>query len=213
MQRPIRQENPPERCSHCLKQKPYCICKFVSPTKTKTHLLILQHPQEQDEELGTARLAHLSLPNSTLRIGLSWRNLQGALGREADPKRWAVLYLGSVKGDLSQIRSPLFFVDKQSKPLHASGAMKHALEGVVVLDGTWSQAKALWWRNAWLLKLHRMALKPEQTSLYGKRRKQPRKEALSTIEAVALCLSILEDNESIKQHLMSCFQEFLTVNS
>ena len=43
---------------------------------------------------------------------------------------------------------------------------------MVVLDGTWSQAKALWWRNAWMLKCQRVILGPAQPSRYGKLRKR-----------------------------------------
>src|SRR5271168_2186565 len=87
-------------CPKCHKEKVLCICDMIAPLKTKLHVLLLQHPQEPDKELGSARLAHLSLPNSTLEIGLSWANLKSALGREAQPSRWAVLYLGSgAKGD------------------------------------------------------------------------------------------------------------------
>ena len=33
------------------------------------------------------------------------------------------------------------------------------LEGAVLLDGSWNQAKTLWWRNPWVLKAKRIALK------------------------------------------------------
>ncbi len=55
-----------------------------------------------------------------------------------------------------------------------------ALEGIVVLDGTWSKAKTLWWRNPWLLKLKRVTLKPGQPSIYGRMRAEPRREFVST---------------------------------
>ena len=44
----------------------------------------------------------------------------------------------------------------------------------MLLDGTWSQAKALWWRNAWMLKCQRVILGPKRPSRYGKLRKEPR---------------------------------------
>ena len=59
----------------------------------------------------------------------------------------------------------------------------------MLLDGTWSQAKALWWRNAWMLKCQRVILGPAQPSRYGKLRKEPRGDGLSTIEAAAMLLS------------------------
>jgi DTW domain-containing protein YfiP len=66
------------------------------------------------------------------------------------------------------------------------------LRGIVLLDGTWSQAKTLWWRNPWLLKLHRIVLDPPRPARLGRLRREPRREALSTIEAAALALRHLE---------------------
>ena len=43
-------------CPHCGKPMPLCICDSVTPIENRIPLLILQHPQEQDRALGTARL-------------------------------------------------------------------------------------------------------------------------------------------------------------
>ena len=154
-------ETPVEVCPKCLKTPALCVCEFIAPADAKIHVLILQHPQEPDKDLGSARLAHLSLPNSTLKIGLSWPNLSKALGREAQAARWGVLYLGSgIKS--GEAKPGLRFVTKKGDALPDSenSALLKSLEGIVILDGTWSQAKALWWRNAWLLKLKRAVLVP-----------------------------------------------------
>ena len=58
-------------CPHCGKPLPLCICDSVTPIKSKVSLLILQHPQEQDRALGTARLTALHFKNAVLKIGLS----------------------------------------------------------------------------------------------------------------------------------------------
>src|ERR1700755_52360 len=85
-------------CPHCQKPIPLCICETVTPIDNRIELLILQHPQEQDRALGTARLTAMHFEGAVLKIGLSWPSLSKALGRPvADPSRWAVLYLGSVK--------------------------------------------------------------------------------------------------------------------
>src|ERR1700732_1528655 len=86
-------------CPRCGKPVSLCICDSVTPIDNRIELLILQHPQEQDRALGTARLTALHFKNAVLKIGLSWPSLSKALGRQgADPSRWAVLYLGSAKG-------------------------------------------------------------------------------------------------------------------
>src|ERR1700756_258869 len=83
---------------HAKKPLPLCICDSVTPLQSRLTLLILQHPQEQDRALGTARLTALHFANAVVKVGLSWASLAKALGRPvADPARWAVLYLGSAK--------------------------------------------------------------------------------------------------------------------
>ena len=85
-------------CPHCGKPLPLCICDSVTPIESKISLLILQHPQEQDRALGTARLTAMHFKDAVVKIGLSWPSLSKALGRKVDdPSRWAVLYLGSAK--------------------------------------------------------------------------------------------------------------------
>src|SRR5258708_10994471 len=85
-------------CPHCRKPTPFCVCEGVKPIESRLDLLILQHPQEQDRALGTARLTALHFERAVLKIGLSWPSLSKALGRPVpDPSRWAVLYLGSAK--------------------------------------------------------------------------------------------------------------------
>jgi DTW domain-containing protein YfiP len=81
---------------------------------------------------------------------------------------------------------------------------------VVLLDGTWSQAKALWWRNPWMLKCQRVILNPAAPSRYGRLRKEPRKDGLSTIEAAATILSVLEKRPDIAETLNASFERMLT---
>ena len=88
-------------------------------------------------------------------------------------------------------------------------AILSEIEGVVLLDGTWSQAKALWWRNAWMLKCQRVILGPKQPSRYGQLRKEPRRDGLSTIEAAALTLSALERRPEIAETLIASFERML----
>ena len=199
-----------ETCENCLKDKALCVCDSVRPQKTRLHVLILQHPQEPDKDLGSAKLAHLSLPNSTLKIGLSWPNLKKALGRETQASRWAVLYLGSgVKGEkpASGKGPALHFVSKSGQIVPSPKPQE--LEGIVVIDGTWSQAKALWWRNAWLLKLRRVILDSPYRSQYRELRKEPRKECLSTIESIAESLTALGEPKEADESLKLLFKSLL----
>jgi DTW domain-containing protein YfiP len=83
------------------------------------------------------------------------------------------------------------------------------IQGVVLLDGTWSQAKALWWRNPWMLKCRRVVLGPHAPSRYGNLRREPRSDGLSTIEAAAMLISRLEERPEIEAKLDASFELML----
>ena len=200
---------PEEICPFCLKPMRLSVCAEVTPIANRIGLLILQHPQEQDKLLGTARLTAVSLTNATFRVGLSWASLAKALGRPADPKRWAILHLGSARpADFPQGRE-IVVLDKKGNAVADQDRALADIEGVVVFDGTWSQAKTLWWRNAWVLKGKRIALNPHRPSLYGKLRREPRREGLSTIEAAGLLLARLETRPEIETTLSATFARMI----
>jgi DTW domain-containing protein YfiP len=196
-------------CPRCGKPPALCVCADIAPLDNRVSLLVLQHPQEQDRALGTARLAVSHLRDAALRIGLSWPSLAKALGRPAEPQRWAVLYLGSLKAAALAPDRDLVVVDRKGAALADQDAALAAIEGVIVLDGTWSQAKALWWRNPWMLKCRRVVLAPPRPSRYGKLRREPRRDGLSTIEAAAMLLSRLEERPEIETALTASFERLL----
>ena len=197
-------------CPSCHKPLPLCICDSIEPIESRISLLILQHPQEQDRALGTARLTALHFKNAVLRIGLSWPSLSKALGRPvADPSRWAVLYLGSAKVADLETSSDIVAINRKGEIEDNQRAILKDIEGIVLLDGTWSQAKALWWRNAWMLKCQRVILNPAQPSRYGKLRREPRRDGLSTIEAAAMLLAGLQKRPDIAETLNASFERML----
>ncbi|MCO5142304.1 MAG: DTW domain-containing protein [Oligoflexia bacterium] len=170
-------------------------------------VIVLQHPQEPDKVLGSAPLIIRALKKSDLRIGLSWRSLKSVAGEEAIPSEWAVVYLGSKKDSVS-VKSTISYLSKKGEPIDAPMNLK----GVILLDGTWSQAKTLWWRNAWLTKLVRICIHPDRPSLYGKLRKEPRREAVSSVEAIAYVLRELDTSgESLYSSLNQAFERMLNL--
>jgi DTW domain-containing protein YfiP len=181
----------------------------TGPIDNRLFVLILQHPREKKEVLATAAMSRALLSRAELVVGLSWPNLSRALGRSVDPNRWAVLYLGSAHpASFGQPREVLA-LDRRGEPAADQEAMLRGLEGVVVLDGTWKEAKTLWWRNPWLLKLQRLVLNPHRKSRYGRIRREPRREALSTIEAVALLLKHLDGGPEIEAALLGVLDRLI----
>jgi DTW domain-containing protein len=197
-------------CPHCGKPTPLCICDSVTPIENRIAILILQHPQEQDRALGTARLTARHFKDAVVKIGLSWPSLSKALGRPvSDPSRWAVLYLGSAKVSELDTDAEIVAINRKGEMEEGQRAILKGIEGIVLLDGTWSQAKALWWRNAWMLKCQRVILGPRQPSRYGHLRKEPRRDGLSTIEAAGLVLGALEKRPDIAATLYASFERML----
>jgi DTW domain-containing protein YfiP len=197
-------------CPRCRKPLALCVCEGIEPIDNKVSLLILQHPQEQDRELGSALLTALHFRNAVLKIGLSWPSLSKILGRTVDPQRWAIAYLGSVKAADVMPGRDVVAVDKNGDALENQNGALREIEGVILLDGTWSQAKALWWRNAWMLKCRRVVLAPKRPSRYGVLRREPRRDGLSTLEAAAMLLAYLEHRPEVATALHSSFERLLS---
>jgi DTW domain-containing protein YfiP len=206
---PIDADVAQAECPACGKLVSLCVCDGLKTIDNKIGLLILQHPQEQDKLLGTARLTTLQLTDAVLKIGLSWASLAAALGRQVDPQRWGILYLGSVRAAALASEADIVAVNRKGEAEDRQQAILGAIEGVVLLDGTWSQAKALWWRNPWMLKCRRIVLNPERPSRYGKLRREPRRDGLSTIEAAAMLISRLERRAEIEASLLASFDRLL----
>jgi len=181
----------------------------TQPIDNRVFLLILQHPREKREALATAALTAGRLARAALAVGLSWANLGHALGRPADPRRWAVLYLGSARPKAFGLTRDVIALDRHGEPEADQPVMLRDLGGVVLLDGSWSEAKALWWRNPWLLKLRRLVLDPQRPSHYNRVRREPRREALSTIEAAALLLKRIEGRPQIETALNDALDQLI----
>lgn len=179
----------------------------------RVFVLVLQHPQERHEPRATAAAAVAALRRARLVAGLSWANLARALGRGADPKRWGVLYLGSARPAALAPPVPagreILVLGRDGAPAADPDAILSGLEGIVLLDGTWSQAKTLWWRNPWLLKLHRLVLNPRGPARLGRLRREPRREALSTLEAAALALRHLEAGPEAADALLAVLDRLI----
>lgn len=159
-------------CGRCRRPASVCYCHALPRLETATRVVILQHPRERDMPIGTARMASLCLPRAELRVGIRWTGelLAGAID---DPARPAILlYPGPGARDI--LRDP------------PRGPVT-----LVVVDGTWSQARTVVRDNPVLQALPRYAFETPEPSHYRIRR-EPRAEYVSTIEALMHVLGALE---------------------
>lgn len=183
-------------------------------------VLILQHPQEpsrKDQEVNSARILQENLKFCHVALGLSWRNLGHALkgfvgiadhAEFSKPSAWATLYLGTKKQSANDgaTEPGLYFLDKKGE---LTDPPDEPIAGLILLDGTWAQAKTLWWRNPWLLKTRRIQLVPKQRSRYGNIRKEPRPECVSTAEAAAETLTFMGMDPAVEAAIVKNFIERL----
>lgn len=185
---------PREVCSRCRRPLRVCYCAHLLPLPTRTRVVILQHPREARVPIGTARMAHLMLPNSELIHPLTWhpggfaeaqpegrgvffgeRPWAASLGRESTPEAAgsvALLFPGPGAHDPAQL---------------PPGTIKT----LVVIDGTWAQARKVFKHNPSLQQLPRLGITPDRPGNYRIRR-EPAAECLATIEALAQALGVLE---------------------
>jgi DTW domain-containing protein YfiP len=186
---------PAATCAVCRRPTAACVCDRIVTHATERRVLVLQHPQEQDALLGSAQILEASLPRVKVVIGLSWRNLGHALGEETvDVRRWAVLFPDREA------------VGNQVTSRNGAVIEPRSLEGIVALDGTWSKAKTLWWRNPWLSKLNRLTLTPKQPSIYGRLRAEPRRDFVSTLESVTAALTLCGEPPEVEADLLRVFR-------
>jgi DTW domain-containing protein YfiP len=182
-------------CETCHRPPAACVCDRIVVHETQRRVLVLQHFQEEDALLGSAQILAASLPKAQIVVGHSWRNLGHALGEQGvDASRWAVLFPdGDAPGN--RVRS------RNGKNLDPAN-----LEGIIALDGTWSKAKTLWWRNPWLNKLNRLTLAPKAPSIYGRLRAEPKRDFVSTLESVTAALTLCGEPPEIEANLLRVFR-------
>lgn len=147
-------------------------------------MLFLQHPRERGTAIGTARMAHLSLPGSTLVEGIALDE-HPAVAPLLQADDVALLFPGPMA------RSATWWA-------------AHPPSTLVVVDGTWSQARKVLDRSPKLAALPTLRLQPERPSTY-RIRKEPTDQHLSTIEAVAITLGILEGDPARFDRLLRPF--------
>jgi DTW domain-containing protein YfiP len=163
-----------------------CVCSHVTPLPTRTRVMLLQHPREHRVGIGTARLAHLSLPASSLHVGLNFDG-DDAVG-------------AALAGD-----APAYVLFPGAGAIDVADLPRDRALTLIALDGTWWQARKLLNLNPGLAALPRVAFTPRRLSDYRIRR-QPAAHCVSTIEALAETLSLLEPESGPFDRLLDPFR-------
>jgi DTW domain-containing protein YfiP len=158
----------------CYLRREICICPVLPTVQTRTEFLILRHIQEAERPSNTGRLVTLAMPNARIiacgggdRIGLS--SLDNELLRTPGTQ---LLWPDGpgIQSEMSNLSPP---------------------HRIVVLDATWRQARRLYSRTQALQEMPRLVL-PSPVLSRSRLRDQHRIDGMSTIEAVAAALAMIE---------------------
>jgi DTW domain-containing protein YfiP len=167
-----------ETCFTCKRSKVVCLCDFIKPLSTNNRYVILTHPREAKCKTSTGWLAHLNLVGSKYIVDFNMdknQELADLLG--APTTNPLLLFPGPNAQTISQVRE----AQPNSQPYT-----------VLVIEGTWTQARHMIARTPALQALPAVTLNIPGTSQF-RIRKQPAKECFSTIEAISSCLQEFDE--------------------
>ncbi len=179
-------------CYRCFRPLVVCYCDAAKPIEHDTRVVIVQHPREIFHPLNTARLAELCLSRVDVLRG-DLPDLDAAFRSLGLPEKTALLYPSQDSVDIDELT-------EDERP-----------ECIVVIDGTWSQARALNRRLPSLAQLRRVRFTPPAPSEYRIRR-EPRADYLSTVESIALMLGRLEPGRVDAEGLRETFRTMIDRN-
>jgi DTW domain-containing protein YfiP len=164
------------RCRRCLFLPEACLCGDVRPARTRTHLLAVRHASELLRPTNSVRWAALALPELTV-----------------------VDYaLPGGSPDVTPLVRPgaaVLFPSPHPAPLAAPPSQ------LVVVDGTWAQARRMVQRLPALRTLPRLSLPPAAAAVpsrFGPMRRTRVAGHRSTLEALAAALHLLGEEDAAR---------------
>jgi tRNA-uridine aminocarboxypropyltransferase len=158
-----------------------CVCASIERVANRTGVIILQHPHERFHPIGSARIASLGLTSVRVEPCAPWRVADLEI-----PPRAALLYPSADARDLAELAT-------EELPRH-----------LVVIDGTWFNAKKIYDAHASLRALSCLRISPREPTRYRIRR-QPRRHCLATLEAIICALRLLEPETRGLDRLLDSF--------
>jgi DTW domain-containing protein YfiP len=155
------------KCVRCLLPQRVCLCAEIPTVVTRTRVVIIRHYSEHNRMSNTARLAHQALPNSEL---IDYGHISGPVALPDLSDAWVLYPIG--------------------EPTTETPAVLPAK--LVVLDASWSKARKMYQKLAVVRGLPVLRL-PDGLPMAAQRmRSSPGPGQVSTIEAIAAALRLLE---------------------
>lgn len=160
------------RCAGCGRPPLVCLCAALVMRTPHTKVVVVQHPRERDNAIGTAWMVERCL------------GAERIVGVELDDDP-------ALDRALSDPEAPAILLAPGPDAIDLAAAPPPGPVTLVVVDGTWAQARKLLRVNRRLRALPRYAFAPAQPSQYRIRR-EPAEHCVSTIEATVAALEHLE---------------------
>ncbi|XP_072372608.1 tRNA-uridine aminocarboxypropyltransferase 2 isoform X2 [Scyliorhinus torazame] len=181
-------------CSRCSRPQKVCLCPFlpVNPLNVSTCLYIVQHPAEGNRVLRTVPLLAACLPAEKCKVFIGRRfneDRHPELAAVCRSLSTLVLYPGPEANNLEELE-----LDPSLSPYN-----------IIIIDGTWSQAKGMFYGNSLFRFPKQVQLKTSLSSQYIIRT-QPTNTCLSTLECAAFALSVVEKNHCIHEVILRPLQ-------
>jgi DTW domain-containing protein len=177
------------RCPNCRVNKLLCVCDLLRPFDIKTNISLVVHVRELTLTSNTAQFAQKMLPNQ------AEITIRGRMNEKFD-----------ASAILNRSGRPLF-VYPHDDAVELNADFLQSYPGpyhLIIPDGNWQQTRKVRQREAGFSNMMAVKLAAGLKSEYGLR-KALHPEWLSTYEAMAHCLGVLE-GEEITQKLMSFFR-------
>jgi len=176
-----------ESCPHCLRPMSVCWCPHLpSPLiTTTTKLVILQHPGEIKRNIRTCKMLELGLAPGCCTV---------YTGRKFPGKDTTLATI------LSDPTTMILYPGPDSVPL--TSITPSSISTLVILDGTWDQARKLFSHNPILQAMPKVSISLPTPSEYIVRT-QPSAGCMSTLEVGVHSIAILEDRQEIVQPMLA----------
>jgi DTW domain-containing protein YfiP len=160
-------------CVRCYLRSEFCACALIPRVETDTRFVIVRHEREAYKSTNSARWAQLALAQSEVWPYSGRLTLDERVRTLEDAWLLFPAAVGEVAPKVTETHRPRV---------------------VVVLDGTWRQVRRMLNASSPLLALPRLTLPVVPTRALALRQ-SVHPEGRSTLEAMALAVSVLEGDE------------------
>ena len=179
------------RCDDCYLSSEACICSWRKSMACGIDIALLMHNKEILKPTNTGRLIADCFPKQC--HAFEWARTEPSeelLTFIADPTRFCfILFPGELVPERQVYQNP--------QPEELAALCGDKTPTVILLDGTWKQARKMLYQSEWLQTPPILSISPEHTANYALR-KAPKEHQLSTAEAGVMVLNAFGETKQAR---------------